>query len=103
LKKSTIISRQDASGNVLQDCYFGRSLDETTITLSGYRRYEKDASGQWFIAKRWYPNALRLGNMIAPEDIPLPEDVVEQAIKELFVNIDGIGAVGKKRITYETA
>jgi hypothetical protein len=103
LKKTNIISRQDTSGDVLQDWYFGRSIFEPTVILSGYRRYEKDASGRWFIAKRWYPNALSLGNMIAPEDIPLPEYVVEQAIKELFVNIDGNGAVGKKRITYETA
>jgi hypothetical protein len=35
--------------------------------------------------------------------IPLPEYVVELATKELFVSIDGNGAVGKKRIACETA
>jgi hypothetical protein len=103
LKRTTIISRLDTSGNVQQDWYFGRSIFESTIILSGYRRYEKDANGQWFIAKRWYPNTFGLGNMISPEDIPMPEDVVDQAIKELFVSIDGNGAVGKKRVAFGTA
>jgi hypothetical protein len=103
LKKTTIVLHQDTSGNALQNWYFGRSIDETQIILSGYRRYEKDATGQWFTAKRWYPQALRLGNMIAPEDIPLLEDVLEQAVKELFVAVDGDGAVGKRRVVLGAA
>ncbi|QOX81039.1 hypothetical protein FY034_18860 (plasmid) [Trichlorobacter lovleyi] len=75
----TIISRSD-SDTVQQDWYF--SCSDSSIFLSGYRRYERDAGGNWFIAARWYPDAHALDNLIPIEEVPFPDDVVKEAIEK---------------------
>lgn len=75
----TIVSRSD-SDTVQQDWYF--SCGDKSIFLSGYRRYERDATGGWYIAARWYPEVHTLDNVIPIEGVPFPDDVVKEAIEK---------------------
>ncbi|MGD9687840.1 MAG: hypothetical protein AB7U43_12810 [Desulfobacter sp.] len=77
--RPAIVSRSD-SDMVQHDWYF--SCGEKSIFLSGYRRYELDTAGNWFIAARWYPEVHALGNLIPIEEVPFPDDVIREAIKK---------------------
>ena len=74
----TIVSRSE-SDLVLRDWYF--SFNDNSVFLSGYRRYERDTAGNWFIAARWYPEVHALDNLIPIEEVPFPDDVVKEAIE----------------------
>ncbi len=64
-----------------EDWYFSCTMDGS-LTLTGHRLYRKNESGDWYIAKRWYPDNLALVNMIELIDVPLPDDVAREAISE---------------------
>jgi len=65
---------------VQQDWYF--SCGDSSVFLSGYRRYERDTIGNWYIAARWYPEVHVLENVIPIEEVPFPDDVVKEAIEK---------------------